>query len=75
MEKPLKIGFHFIRKQRRLYDFVNPVQTIQDEMVEQGWLEDDNIDEMFPFPIEINGRLSTYNKKEPGVIIKILAYE
>lgn len=71
-EKPMKIGFHFIREQKRLYDFVNPLQTVQDEMVKHDWLKDDNVEEMFPFPIKIKGKYTTHNKEEPGVIIKIM---
>lgn len=41
-------------------------------MVKHGWLEDDNIDEIFPFPLEVKGKYSGYSKTEPGVIIKIL---
>jgi len=68
----MKIGMHFIRKQKRLYDWVNPVQTIQDEMVKHEWIEDDNVDIIFPFPLKVFKEYTSYNKEEPGVIIKIL---
>ena len=71
-ERPMKIGMHFIRKQKRLYDWVNPVQTIQDEMVKHEWIEDDNVDIIFPFPLKVFKEYTSYNKEEPGVIIKIL---
>ena len=69
--KPYKIGFHFVRNSKRKYDWINPLQTIQDEMVKYGWLEDDNITEMLPFPYKIGGEYSTINKNNPGVFIKL----
>ena len=71
-EKPYKIGFHFVRDSRRKYDWVNPVQTMQDLMVHNGWIEDDNITEMFPIPLEIDGALHSYDKESPGCYIKVL---
>lgn len=70
-EKPYKIGFHFVRDSKRKYDFVNPVQTVQDLMVRYGWLDDDNVTEMIPFPLMINGQWSTVDKENAGVYIKI----
>lgn len=71
-EKPLKIGLHFVRGSRHKYDFVNPVQTIQDEMVKHNWIEDDNVLEMIPFPFKIKGKYSSYDKEKPGFYIKVL---
>lgn len=73
--KPYKIGFHFIRGSKHKYDFVNPVQTVQDLMVTYGWLEDDNIEIMLPLPLEYpvdSGSFSSYSKQEPGVVIEII---
>ena len=69
-EKPYRIYFHFVRGSRRKYDFVNPLQTVQDLMVRYGYIDDDNTTEMFPFPLEINGKLETYSKDNPGVYIE-----
>ena len=69
---PYFIGFHFIRKTIHKYDWINPLQTVQDRMVKHGWIEDDNVNIMFPFPLEINGKLTTHYPEGPGVIIKIL---
>ena len=68
---PLRIGFHFVRGSRHRYDWVNPVQTIQDEMVKKGWIEDDNVEFLVPVPFKMNKQYSTYNKEKPGVYIKI----
>ncbi len=70
--KPLEIGFFFVRDSRRKFDFVNLVQTIQDLMVRSEWLPDDNMDEMVPMPIEIDGRCYHVDKNQPGVYIVVL---
>lgn len=69
---PLEIGIHFVRASKHRYDWINPVQTIQDEMVTRGWIEDDDITNMLPIPIKFNDSYTTYDKKNPGVYIKIL---
>lgn len=68
---PLRIGMHFVRGSRHKYDWVNPVQTIQDEMVTHEWLEDDNIEFIVPVPFKMDKKYSSYNKERPGVYIKI----
>lgn len=70
-EKPYKIGFHFVRDSKRKYDFSNPLNTIQDEMVSYGWIEDDNVFEMIPFPMKLDGLYSTIDKNKPGVYIDV----
>lgn len=69
---PIKIGFYFVRGSRHKYDWVNPVQTIQDLMVKHGWIEDDNTTIMVPTPFRIKGVFDHYDKENPGVYIKVL---
>ncbi len=71
-ERPLRVGFHFIRKTRHKYDWPNPLQTVLDEMVRYGWIEDDNIDVIVPYPLKVKGQYTTVDKDNPGVIIKVL---
>lgn len=76
LPKPLKVGFHFVRGTKHKYDFVNPIQTIQDLMVAYRWVPDDNIEEMLPFPVKhpiinLTGTYSSYSKETPGVYITI----
>ena len=66
MPKPLRIKFKFIRDSRRKFDLINPLQTIQDEMVHHGWIPDDNADELIPV-LEPH----TIDKENPGCIISI----
>lgn len=71
IEKPYLIGMHFVRKSKHKFDFNNPCQTIQDEAVAYGYIDDDNTDEMIPIPLNIDGSWHTYSKLNPGVYIKI----
>lgn len=65
--KPYKIGFKFIRGSKHKFDYVNPLQTIQDEMVKHNWLEDDTADELLPIFLPYE-----YDKNNPGVYIEVL---
>ena len=69
---PIHIAFHFVRKTAHKYDFINPLQTVQDRMVKFGLLEDDNMDELVPHPLKIDGAYSTVDSKNAGVYFKIL---
>lgn len=71
-KKPLKVGLHFVRGSRHKFDFVNPTQTIQDLMRKYGWIDDDNCDEMLPFPMLIDDSYYSYSKEKPGVYISLL---
>lgn len=64
--KPLKVTFTFVRGTKHQFDYVNPLQTILDEMVHHGWIDDDNADEVIPIfkPYE-------YDKNNPGVKIEV----
>jgi hypothetical protein len=64
--KPYCVHFKLIRGSKHKFDYPNPLQTLLDLMVEYGWLDDDNADEVIPVfePYE-------YNKDKPGVIIKV----
>jgi len=72
-ELPVIVGMHFVRGSRHRWDFINPAQTIQDEMTKAGWIEDDNADIILPVPLNINGKYWSYNKSKPGVYITILS--
>jgi len=75
LSNPLLIGFHFVRNSKRKYDWINPLQTIQDFMVKKELIEDDNVSVMFPLPLSINGKYTSINKENPGVYFKILNME
>lgn len=81
-DNPLFIGFHHVRDSKRKFDFSNSVELIQDLFVAHDFIEDDNIDYLFPIPMTIDGRLPTtsnlreenwytVDKENPGVYIKI----
>lgn len=66
-KKPYKIAFKFVRKSRHKFDYLNPAQTVQDQMVKYGWISDDNAEEMIPIFLEYE-----YNKDKPGVYISVI---
>lgn len=74
-DKPVLLGMHFIRKSRHQFDFNNVCQTIQDILVENNWFADDNMNYLIPIPIMRDGKFYSYDKNNPGVILKILNLE
>lgn len=70
LPRPLRVEFTFIRDSRRKFDYVNPLQTVQDLMVEYGWLEDDNCEVIIP-----SFAPYSYDKLHSGVIIRLLDRE
>ena len=67
LDKPYKVVFKFNRKSRHKFDYINPAQTIQDQMVKFEWIDDDNADEIVPYFEKFS-----YEKDNPGVYINIL---
>ena len=67
LSKPYLIFFEFVRGTKHKFDYINPLQTIQDEMVNHGWLSDDNADEIIPGIVPYS-----YSKDQPGVRIHLL---
>lgn len=65
--KPVYVSFTFIRKSKHKFDYINPLQTVQDDMVKNEWLEDDDCSNILPVFEEY-----VYDKNNPGVIIKII---
>ncbi len=80
-DDPIIIGYHQVRNSKRLFDFSNSVEILQDLMTAHDFIEDDNVKYVFPVPMSIDGRLITesdprafplysVDKKNPGVWIK-----
>jgi len=67
LELPVKVSFKFIRGSKHKFDYINPAQTTQDDMVKHHWIDDDNCENIIPVfePYE-------YDKKNPGVEIKLI---
>lgn len=79
---PIIIGYHQVRNSKRLFDFSNSVELIQDLMTAHDFIEDDNVKYVFPVPMSIDGRLISeldprafplysVDKENPGVWIKL----
>ena len=81
-DDPIIIGYHQVRVSKRLFDFSNSVEILQDLMTAHDFIEDDNVKYVFPVPMSIDGRLInetnprefplySVDTKNPGVWIKI----
>ena len=70
IDLPVKISFYFIRGSRHKFDYINPAQTVQDDMVKYGWIEDDNAEFIIPAFEQY-----TYDKDNPGVWIELITDE
>jgi len=69
---PIVVGLHFVRKDKKQFDFHNISQIIFDLMVAHDVIEDDNMNCIIPFPMQINGRWYSVDKENPGVYISII---
>lgn len=67
LDSPVKISFEFIRGSKHKFDYINPAQTVQDDMVKYGWIEDDNAEFIIP-----GFQQYSYDKSNPGVWIELL---
>lgn len=48
VQKPIRVGFFFVRDSKQIFDFTSPIDTCQDLMVKHGWIPDDNCNEIIP---------------------------
>lgn len=69
---PICLGFHFIRNNKKRFDFGNACQILCDLMTAYDIIEDDNMDCLIPFPIMVNDKWFSYDKENPGVLIKVI---
>lgn len=80
--KPIFIGYHQVRNSKRKFDFSNSVEIIQDLLTAHNFIEDDNVEFVFPIPMTIDGRLPiegkirdhkwySVDKENPGVYLKV----
>lgn len=64
---PLHVKFHFARKTKANFDWINPTQTVQDIMVKFGYIQDDNTKCLKPSFGE-----EWVDKDKPGVYIEVI---
>ena len=69
---PIKIGVHFVRETKAKFDFHNICQILFDLMVAFDIIEDDNMDCVLPFPMEIDDKWYSVDKNKPGVWIAVM---
>jgi len=64
---PYNIGFYFIRTTKQRFDYPNMMQGVMDLMVTHGWLADDHMNIIKPFPVGFE-----VHKEVQGIIISVL---
>lgn len=78
---PLIMGIHHVRNSKRLFDFSNSVEIIQDLLQAHGIIEDDNVSFLFSVPMTLDGKmidehnprsesLYSVDKENPGVWVR-----
>lgn len=70
LPKPLLVSFQLIRKDKRIFDYLNPIQTVQDAMVKYHWFPDDNYKIMIPIILPVQ-----FNSDKYGVEIGLISNE
>ena len=70
--KPVKIGIHFVRQTKAKFDFHNICQVVLDLMVAFDIIDDDNMDCVLPFPMQIDNKWYSVNKNKPGAWIAVI---
>jgi len=65
------IGFHFVRKSKHKFDFINACQLVHDLMVAHDLIEDDNMNYLIPIPFKMDDEWFRYDKENPGVFIRL----
>jgi hypothetical protein len=71
-EEPVKLGIHFVRASKTKFDFHNICQIVMDLMVAFDIIEDDNMDCVLPFPMQVDNKWYSVDKNNPGCWITIL---
>ena len=66
-KKPYRVCFKIYRKTKRLFDYINIVQQLQDSMVRCRWIDDDNADIIIPIFKQYE-----IDKDNPRVQIEVL---
>ena len=63
---PIFIGYHQVRNSKRLFDFSNSVEIIQDLFTAHDFIVDDNVKYVFPIPMSREGVLPTSENIRTG---------
>jgi hypothetical protein len=72
VEYPVILGFHFVRKTRAKFDYINSMHILHDLLTAHDFIPDDNCDCLVPQVMKLNGQYYSINKNEPGVWLKIM---
>lgn len=71
-KKPSIVGLHFVRKDKKQFDFHNISQIVFDMLVAHDVIIDDSMEYIIPVPFKMEDKWFSVNKDAPGVFISIL---
>ena len=74
-EYPIVLGFHFVRKTKARFDYINSMHIICDLLTAHDYIEDDNCVFLVPQVMKMKGQYYSIDKERPGVYLKILGDE
>ena len=66
------LGMHFVRENKRRFDFNNMTAIICDLLVAHKMIVDDDVTHMAPVPLVLGGRIWSIDKECPGVWLKVM---
>jgi hypothetical protein len=69
---PCVLGYNFVRDSLRTFDLNNANQIICDLLVAHGAIKNDDVKNLIPVPMMINGSWYSVCRENPGVYLKII---
>lgn len=67
----IKIGFHFVRKTKAKFDYINGMQLPLDLLTAHDYIKDDNCDYVIPYIYKKNGQYYSVDSENPGLYLEI----
>jgi len=71
-EPPYLIGFYFVRDSKRKFDLINASHIVFDLLVAHRVINDDDMNNLIPIPIQVNNTWYAVDKNNSGVYLYIL---
>lgn len=69
---PCVLGFNFVRGSMHTFDIINAMAIICDLLVVHKFIKDDDVKNLIPVPMKINGSFYSVCRDRPGVYLKII---
>ena len=70
IQYPARIGFHFIRDSKRIFDYINIMQILLDLFTAHDYIKDDSCLYIVPEIFEMGGKWYSIDKNNPVVWVR-----